>query len=84
MKLTILSPVNHDGKLLDAGDALDCDAAAGKALIEAGAAEPADVSKAKAKAAAAAEAEAKAAADAEAKAAADAQAALDAATKPAA
>lgn len=65
MKLTILHPTRHNGERLVAGDTVDVPPAAGKALVAAGAAEPADL-KAETKAKAAAEAEAKAAAEGEA------------------
>ena len=63
MKIAILHPTRHDGKRLQPGDTVDIDRDAAKALIDAGAAEPADpkaAAKAKADADAAAAAKAKA------------------------
>jgi len=52
MKLTVLSPVNHDGKDYAEGDTLELkDEAAAEALIASGAAEAAAASKKAAKAA---------------------------------
>ena len=39
MKVTILTPVRHDGKALDMGDVVDLDKKAAQALIDCGAAE---------------------------------------------
>lgn len=79
MKITLLTPVAHDGKNHEEGDTIDVKDAQAHALIEAGAAKAAG-KKSKAEEKAEAEAEAKAAAEA-ADAAAVEKAAADAQTE---
>lgn len=62
MKLTIVHPVEHDGKRLEPGAEVDLPNAAAQALVACGAAEPAGKARAKAEAEAKAKAEAEAAA----------------------
>lgn len=64
MKVTILQPVQHDGKALEVGKTVDLKADAAKALIDCGAAEKAGASEDAAAAKAPAEPAADAAADA--------------------
>jgi hypothetical protein len=54
MKVTALSPINHDGKQINVGDTFEIEGAQMTQLLDAGAIEAASVTSAKAKQAAAA------------------------------